>query len=695
MSDMGVLVTLDEEQFKNRSLLDYTSRDFGAIRAQLIGLAKGIMPEWETAGESSDFGTLLIELFAYLGDTLNYYIDRTASEAFLSTAIRPQSVLYLADMLGYNPVGQSAASVPITITAYTPAPEDPMDDIKIPAGLRVHSEASNADSVVIFETTVPVVMKPGEVKTVIAEEGLTVVDYPLGTAFGVPNTEFTLPDRGVISGSIRVVSIEGYDSIQWNYTSDLSSSRPTQAAFTTYIDDQNLTHIVFGDNTSGRIPSVNARLFANYRYGVGAAANSVAIDDIQTFIAPADFDAWKITITNEEQPRGGADVESVTSMKYNIPRAGVRIHGRAVTLGDYADLALQVAGVSKSVAEGTVYTAVKVYIGPTSGDISDETMGRLRTSVSAFMSDKILIGSQVIILPETTEELWLDVYLRVTIHVADVYNRTSVREQVENVLNRVFSYDLMDFGSRISLGAVYRAVLTVAGVEWAEIRWMSVNKPSDVVPPPAIGTTGVEEGLPTTTTQSLLETTWKWENLTTPAEPTGTTYRILDDGGSADTSLWIMYLSNTDNTPPAAGSANRITDLAKLQIGDHVLISTIGDGAAWWDYIIHEAPVAHAPSGAPLTPGFSDMKVRLSRSSISPAPPSNQEEVYFQILRYSPSPVSVTEVGDIITPEINIPRIEPTSVIEETDAWIATGMTEEERTHDGLWVTAYGGLANS
>ena len=30
----------------------------------------------------------------------DFYIDRTASEAFLATAIRPQSVYYIADMLG-------------------------------------------------------------------------------------------------------------------------------------------------------------------------------------------------------------------------------------------------------------------------------------------------------------------------------------------------------------------------------------------------------------------------------------------------------------------------------------------------------------------------------------------------------------------------------------------------------------------
>ena len=87
MSDVGVIIDLDDQSIdQGKVVLDYTSRDFNAIRAQLVGLAKGLMPDWQTAGEPSDFGTLLLELFAYMGDVIHFYIDRTASEAFRSTS---------------------------------------------------------------------------------------------------------------------------------------------------------------------------------------------------------------------------------------------------------------------------------------------------------------------------------------------------------------------------------------------------------------------------------------------------------------------------------------------------------------------------------------------------------------------------------------------------------------------------------
>ena len=60
-------------------------------------------------------------------------------------------------------------------------------------------------------------------------------------------------------------------------------------------------------------------------------------------------------------------------MRYSIPRAAARVKQRAVTLQDYADLALQVPGVAKAVAHGQVYDKVKVRIAPVGGDATPAT----------------------------------------------------------------------------------------------------------------------------------------------------------------------------------------------------------------------------------------------------------------------------------------------------------------------------------
>ena len=688
MSDVGVLVTLDDESVKDRAVLDYTSRDFTSIRAQLIGLAQGIMPEWQTVGEASDFGTLLIELYAYMGDTLNFYIDRTAGEAFLATATRPQSVLYIADMLGYKPIGQSAATVDLNFSMkISPNPEQPLKPVTLPRGTAVHTASNSTGSLVAFEINHPVTLNPGDTdKTITATEGVSVRDQKLGTAYGLPNTEFVIREKGVIYGTINIVTQEGYQTVSWTYTSDLSTARATQPVFTTYLDDVGITHIVFGDNTSGRIPSVNTVVYASYRYGVGAAANVVAEDTITVIVPPSGVDTFFVSVTNPASPIGGSDPESITSMKYTVPRAGSRIRSRAVTLNDYADLALQVAGVAKSVAYGTLYTAVKIVVAPPNGEATAEAMARLCDNVHQYMADKILIGSSVVVEPRTgTAPLFQDVYIRVTVYVLASYNRAGVRDGVKAVLEDLLDFDNVDFGTRVSKGDLYRSIMSVQGVEWAEIRWLSPNKPPEDTATILVSET-VELGLPPSTTETLLATKWKFDTPTAMANPTTGLYRA----DVADNPTKLAF-SNTDfQTLPV----NRTTALQGVVLGDHILLRTAGttpaDPQSWWDLVVTTDDVPHGTTGSDWT----EFNVKVSRRSIVNFPPGDDALVYAEFLRYNPTPLSSGEVGDIVTDELKIPRIETTEVIEDITKY--PELTEEEdRTHNGLWVNAFGGLAGT
>jgi hypothetical protein len=243
MSDPGVLVTPDDVKERMPVIIDYTSRDFAAIRAQLIGLAKGFMPEWETAGEATDFGTLLLELFSYMGDVMHFYIDRTASEAFLGTAIRRQSILYIADQMGYVPIGQQAATVKLLFSLS----DQVVANVTLPQGTRVHTNPEGGEDLIVFELDNTLILQPGNTSTgrlpdtnveAYASEGVTVNDSLLGTSMGQPNTDFILPNQGVIYGSITLRSQEAGKHVVWTYTSDLSLARPTQSMFTTFVDDQ-------------------------------------------------------------------------------------------------------------------------------------------------------------------------------------------------------------------------------------------------------------------------------------------------------------------------------------------------------------------------------------------------------------------------------------------------------------------------
>jgi hypothetical protein len=97
--------------------VDYTSRDYYALREDLIELVKsrvntGSGRQW-SGEDPSDFGVALLEAFAYIGDLTNYYIDRIANETYLPTATQRSSILNLARLYGYAPTGFRAAQVEV------------------------------------------------------------------------------------------------------------------------------------------------------------------------------------------------------------------------------------------------------------------------------------------------------------------------------------------------------------------------------------------------------------------------------------------------------------------------------------------------------------------------------------------------------------------------------------------------------
>ena len=406
----------------------------------------------------------------------------SAAETFLGTALRRQSVLYIADMFDYQPVEQQASAVELRFKLDAQAPAA----VTLPAKTRITNRPSTLEGLIVFELdtvlTLAVATEGEEPEEVVAyaTEGITVTDRHLGRAPGVSNDIFPIPDKGVVGGSVQIVTFEAGKQIQWTRVDRLATAGSTQSAFTTWTDEEGTTIVSFGDNAAGRIPPSGSDIYVSYRYGVGARANDIPAGGLTELVVPGDIDVWGVTVTNPHPPQGGTQPESIDSMRYSIPRAAARIKERAVTLADYADLALQVPGVAKAVAHGQTYGLVNVKIAPVggAGDPVDAYLDRLKNEVEQYLNPRILIGSEVDMEPEKLEDLWKNIYIRVMVHVETGFNRTSVRTTVESALRAQLAFDEMTFGSPVTLGALYRTILAIRGVNWAEINWLSYDAPS-------------------------------------------------------------------------------------------------------------------------------------------------------------------------------------------------------------------------
>ena len=89
---------------------DFTSYDFETLRSSMISYLQTYYPEtFNDFLESSEY-IALIDMIAFLGQSLSFRTDLNARENFIDTAQRRDSILKLARMLSYNPQRTTAAS---------------------------------------------------------------------------------------------------------------------------------------------------------------------------------------------------------------------------------------------------------------------------------------------------------------------------------------------------------------------------------------------------------------------------------------------------------------------------------------------------------------------------------------------------------------------------------------------------------
>ena len=110
------------KNFKNKGKdIKYLNKDFNAFRANLIEFAKTYFSKTYSDFNESSPGMMFIEMASYIGDSLSYYIDDTLKESLMPYAEDIQSVIALAQFLGYKPKVTSPAITTISVYQLVPS----------------------------------------------------------------------------------------------------------------------------------------------------------------------------------------------------------------------------------------------------------------------------------------------------------------------------------------------------------------------------------------------------------------------------------------------------------------------------------------------------------------------------------------------------------------------------------------------
>jgi hypothetical protein len=101
--------------------IKYINRDFDSLRNALIQYSRTYFPTTYNDFSPNSPGSLFMEMAAYVGDVLSFYLDNQVQETFLQYARQEPNLYELAYMMGYVPKATGVAIVDIDFYQQIPA----------------------------------------------------------------------------------------------------------------------------------------------------------------------------------------------------------------------------------------------------------------------------------------------------------------------------------------------------------------------------------------------------------------------------------------------------------------------------------------------------------------------------------------------------------------------------------------------
>jgi hypothetical protein len=161
--------------------VSYLGRDFSSVRENLLEFAKTYFPTTYNDFNESSPGMMFIEMAAYVGDVLNYYVDNQFKETLIEYAEERKNIFDIAQSLGYKPALAIPAIVELEVSQLVPAKDDD-SGVRIPdldyAGVVSANSIISSDTGVDFTILDDVNFK---VKSALDDRTDTIIAPPSGT----------------------------------------------------------------------------------------------------------------------------------------------------------------------------------------------------------------------------------------------------------------------------------------------------------------------------------------------------------------------------------------------------------------------------------------------------------------------------------------------------------------------------------
>jgi len=419
--------------------LKVTELDFPDIKQNLKNYLKQ-QSEFNDYDFDGSGLSVLLDVLAYNTHYNALNAHYSLNEAFLDSAQIRGNVVTRAKLLGYVPrsVLSPRAQVNLVVDVSAEVGEKP-SVLSLERGTKLNTVVEGEEfQYVVLETQQANLV--GNIYTfsnvVIAEGTVRTLKYRVDN--DIENQKFQLSDFNADTSSLRVRVQENEESTGFDIYTKFESLKNVDASSKVYYLQENASgyyEVFFGDGVTGFKPSNNNVVTLDYIITEGVESNGA-----NTFSMVDNIGGYSsITLTTAVNASGGADQETLESIRFNAPLT-FTTQNRAVTSEDYAAIIKKEFSNIDSISTwggedndppdyGRVYIAIKPLLSET-----------LTTAEKTDITGAILKGKNVVsITPQIVDPnftyLELDTFFKYNPNLTDrssVELQTVVRDTISD-----------------------------------------------------------------------------------------------------------------------------------------------------------------------------------------------------------------------------------------------------------------------
>ena len=438
-----------------------TDLEFDAIKSNLKSYlsAQTTFQDYDFEGSGMD---VLLDILAYNTHYMGYYANMIGNEMFMDSASLRESVVSHAKHLNVIPNSVTAPTAYLNMT-FTPPTS--------PTSLTIAKDTKFTTSIsatsYTFTTTAATTITPASgvysVTNLAIKEG-KILNKSYTVDLADTTQRFIIPNATVDTSTISVTvqnSSSDTTVVSWadGNSLDVTTITSTQKVYFLQEVEEGKYELIFGDGAVGKQLADGNIIFIEYLVTGGVTANQAS--SFTAVGSVAGLTSANYTLTVASAASGGADAESISSLKNNAPKL-YQAQKRATTKDDYKAILLAERSDIDSItiyggedASPPVYGKVYIAIKPTGNtSYSNTAKDDIKTAI-------LKKTNVVTVIPEIVDPIFYYLLITTTVNydpVTLLISENTLKSTIDTSITDYFTSDLQKFDQKFRYSVLTKKI---------------------------------------------------------------------------------------------------------------------------------------------------------------------------------------------------------------------------------------------